>query len=166
MADKKIRIKVSEIRALVREAIGEASTTSSRQGMITAGDDPDDKRLCDCNEGEHEPGCSYSVKEVAVRSNASKKVNVEPVVEFRSFDDDFAEKLSDKKYEEMAKQLYLAWSERGIDVDWAGVVNLYARNHSKNLATEIDKTKLYEKVLNLVEKHLDDMPYNRSQEKP
>ncbi len=190
MSDKKVRIKVSEIRALVRKAIGEASTITSRQGMITAGDDPDDKRLCDCNEGEHEPECFYgnNMKEVAsdwedtvktttkdpwdlasMKSKSEKshkKESVEPVMEFRSFDDDFAEKLSDKKYEEMARQLYLAWSERGIDVDWAGVVNLYARNHSKNLATENDKTKLYEKVLNLVEKHLDAMPYNRSQERP
>lgn len=113
MSDKKIRIKVSELRALVREAMGDSPISGQAEKDAL--------------------GCS-------------------DIVEFRSFDDDFAEKLSDKKYEVMAKQLYDAWSKRGVDVDWAGVVNLYARNHSKNLATEIDKTKLYEKVLSLVEK--------------
>ncbi len=106
MSDKKIRIKVSELRALVREAMGASSPS-----------DP------------------------PARS----------IVEFQNFDDDF-DKLTDKKYNEMAKQLYDAWAKRGVDVDWAGVVNLYARNHSKNLATEIDKTKLYEKVLTFVER--------------
>ncbi len=113
MSDKKIRIKVSELRALVREAMGDAPISEPvEQDMLGRSD----------------------------------------ITEFRSFDDDFADKLSDKKYEAMAKQLYDAWSERGVDVDWAGVVNLYARNHSKNLAAEIDKTKLYEKVLSLVER--------------
>lgn len=118
MSDKKIRIKVSELRALVRETMSSTSVNP-----VLEIDEPTKDGL----------GCSN-------------------VVEFRSFDDDFAEKITDKKYEAMAKQLHNAWSERGVDVDWAGVVNLYARNHSKNLAAEIDKSKLYEKVLNLVEK--------------
>ncbi len=119
MTDKKIRIKVSELRALVREAMGEAPANP----LMAEVDEP--------------------AEDMLGRSD---------ITEFRSFDDDFADKLSDKKYEAMAKQLYDAWSERGVDVDWAGVVNLYARNHSKNLAAEIDKTKLYEKVLSFVEK--------------
>lgn len=123
MSDKKIRIKVSELRAMVREAMGEGPIPEPvKQDML---------------------GCSE-------------------ITEFRSFDDDFADKLSDKKYEAMAKQLYDAWSERGVDVDWAGVVNLYARNHSKNLAAEIDKTKLYEKVLNLVERDHKQMSAGRN----
>ena len=113
MSDKKIRIKVSELRALVREAMGDAPISEPvEQDMLG-------------------------------RSG---------ITEFRSFDDDFADKLSDKKYTEMAKQLYDAWSARGVDGEWAGVVNLYARTPSTNLATEIDKTKLYEKVLTFVER--------------
>jgi len=119
MTDKKIRIKVSELRVLVREAMGEAPA----KPMMVEADEP-----------------------------VEDKLGRSDITEFRSFDDDFADKLSDKKYEAMAKQLYDAWSERGVDVNWAGVVNLYARNHSKNLAAEIDKTKLYEKVLSFVEK--------------
>lgn len=106
MEDKRFRVKVSELRAILREVI---------EGLRPA-----------------EP-------------------QAPPIVEFRSFDEDFAEKLTDKKYESMASKLYNAWPERGADVDWLGVVNLYARNHSKNLATEIDRTKLYEAVLSLVE---------------
>jgi hypothetical protein len=127
MSDKKIRIKVSELRALVREAMGEASTVTSRQTLMSAADEPE-------------------VEDMLGKSD---------ITEFRSFDDDFAEKFSDRKYEEMARELYNAWSQRGVDVDWAGVVNLYARNHSKNLAMDIDKSKLYEKVLTFVERDFD-----------
>jgi hypothetical protein len=119
MIEKKIQIKVSELRALVREAMSPSRAKSLSTNF---------------------------------EKHSKDKLGNSKIVEFRSFDEDFAEKLSDKKYEAMAKQLYDAWSERGVDVDWAGVVNLYARNHSQNLAAEIDKTKLYEKVLSFVEK--------------
>lgn len=75
----------------------------------------------------------------------------EQLDEFHDFEDDFADKITDKRYEAMAKEIYDAWSDRSADVDWAGVVNLFARNRSKNLSQEVDKTKLYEKVLSLVE---------------
>ncbi len=125
MSDKMIRIKVSKIRALVREALGEeASTVTSRQTIMTA----DDSKKSD-----------------------EKDELLNDLQEVYGFDELFVDKLNDKKYESMAKQIFDAWSERGVDVDWLGVVNLFARNHSKNLAQEVDKTKLYEKVLNLVE---------------
>jgi len=198
MTDKKIRIKVSELRTLVREALN----TAGRQNMMAQGDDSDvdlhdgkgKEQLTDVDlDGKEQlndveldekapPGWEGTVK--AMKKNkdienpwalawsmknkgekSHKKESVEPVVEFRSYDDDFAEKITDRKYEAMAKQLYLAWSERGVDVDWGGVVNLYARNHSKNLATEIDKTKLYEKVLNFVEQHLNSDPLSKAKGK-
>ena len=202
MSDKKIRIKVSELRTLVREAMSEASTIAGRQNMMTQGDDrrpPSNNADLDDGKGLElladdeikevtPPGfekavkamkkdksvdnpfaVAWSMKKKGFKPSDTKTKKVESrdpnIVEFRSFDDDFADKLTDKKYEEMAKQLFLAWSERGVDVDWAGVVKLYARNHSKNLATEIDSSKLYEKVLNLVEKHENENPLQRAKGK-
>lgn len=187
MSDKKIRIKVSELRQLIREAMN--PPIASRQNMIQASDDEEDaddalhngkgkEQLNDSDLAEVAPpgwegtvkamkkdkdidnpwALAWSMKDKGYKSHKkdTKKESKEPVVELRSFEDDFAEKISDKKYEAMAKQIFDAWHERGVDVDWAGVVNLFARNHSKNLGQEVDKTKLYEKVLDLVEKSAED----------
>lgn len=135
MSDKMIRIKVSELRKLVREAMN--APIASRQGMIQAADSEDDADHLQNGKGKEQ-------------LNDSDDLN-----EFHNFEDDFVARLSDKKYEAMAKQIFDAWASRDTDVDWAGVVNLFARNHSKNLGQEVDKTKLYEKVLDLVERHAD-----------
>jgi hypothetical protein len=135
MSDKMIRIKVSELRKLVREAMN--APVASRQGMIQAADSEDDTDNSQAGKSKEQLNDSDDLKE------------------FHSFENDFAQRLSDKKYEGMAKQIFDAWASRDTDVDWAGVVNLFARNHSKNLGQEVDKTKLYEKVLDLVERHAD-----------
>jgi hypothetical protein len=135
MSDKMIRIKVSELRKLVREAMN--APVASRQGMIQAADGEDDTDNSQAGKSKEQLNDSDDLKE------------------FHSFENDFAQRLSDKKYEGMAKQIFDAWASRDTDVDWAGVVNLFARNHSKNLGQEVDKTKLYEKVLDLVERHAD-----------
>ncbi len=70
--------------------------------------------------------------------------------------EDLDSKMTDKRYDDMAKRVFDAWSERGVDVDWMRVVQIYARNNSKNLATKVDTQKLYEKVLSLVEERADD----------
>lgn len=131
MSDKKIKIKVSALRKLIRESL-EVGSAPRRQSVVTSADE------------EENPLQNGKGKE--------QLNDDDNIVEFRSFDEDFASKIGDKKYQDMAKQIFDAWSERGVDVDWAGVVNLFARNHSKNLGQEVDKTKLYEKVLDLVEK--------------
>lgn len=135
MSGKTIRIKVSELRKLVREAMN--APIASRQSMIQASDEEDSDNLQN-GKGVEQLNDSDDLKE------------------FHSFEDDFVARLSDKKYEAMAKQIFDAWASRDTDVDWAGVVNLFARNHSKNLGQEVDKTKLYEKVLDLVERHADE----------
>src|SRR5574338_134999 len=131
MSDKKIKIKISELRKLIREAIEGGAPVAPTTAIVSDEDGGD-------------PLHNEKGKE--------QLTDADTVVEFRSFDEDFALKITDKKYQDMAKQIFDAWSERGVDVDWAGVVNLFARNHSKNLGQEVDKTKLYEKVLDLVEK--------------
>lgn len=178
MSDKKIRIKVSELRAMIREALGETPTIASRQSMMVTSDDED--KGPDLNDGRGKeqlndademaevapPGFEKVVKGLKKNKDVDnpwavawsmKNKGAKPtkesreIVELHSYEQDFAEKLSDKKYEMMAKEIYNAWASKDTDVDWAGVVNLYARNHSKNLGQEVDKTKLYEKVLDLVE---------------
>ncbi len=148
MSDKKLLIKVSQLRALIREALGETPTIASRQSMMTTTDDDDDQGP-DLNDGKGKEQLN-DVDEVA---ESAKPRNSRDVCELHSYEQDFAEKLSDKKYAMMAQEIFGAWASHDTDVDWAGVVNLFARNHSKNLGQEVDKTKLYEKVLDLVEKN-------------
>jgi len=179
MSDKKIRIKVSELRALVREALNQ--NIASRQSMmVTADGEEEDKepnlhdgrgkeQLNDADEMDEvsPPGYEKVVKGIKKNKDVDnpwavawsmKNKGIKPkneareLEEFHDFENDFVERLSDKKYEQMAKELYDAWASKDVDVDWAGVVDLYARNHSKNLGQKVDKTKLYEKVLDLVEK--------------
>lgn len=193
MSDKKIRIKVSELRSLIREAMGnDGSTIASRQTMIQAGDEEEPKEkepLLDGDVGEFDTknwvkdpaeldevapeGWEGTVKAMKKHKevenpwalanwmkdqgyHSHKEESVarsnETLEEFKSFDDDFAEKIHDKQYEAMAKQIFDAWNSRDMDVNWAGVVDIFARNHSKNLGQKVDKTKLYEKVLDIVEK--------------
>ncbi len=140
MSDKKIRIKMSELRAMIREAL--AQPIADRQST------DDEEKLNDDDKGKEQLNDADEMVETV--SPDSEKREIE---EFHSFEQDFAEKLSDKKYQSMAKQIFDAWASKDADVDWAGVVNIFARNHSKNLGQQIDKTKLYEKVLDLVEKH-------------
>lgn len=178
MSDKKIRIKVSELRALIREAMG--TTIIGRQSMVTsADDDKDDKvdlhngkgkeQLNDADEMSEvsPPGYEKIVKGIkknkdvdnpwavawSMKDNGIKpKRESREIEEFVDYEQDFSERLSEKKYELMAQEIFNAWGSKDTDVDWAGVVNLFARNHSKNLGQKVDKTKLYEKVLDLVEK--------------
>ena len=145
MSDKKVLIKVSELRAMIREALGETPTIASRQSMMTTGDDDEGPDLAD-GKGQEQLNDIDEVTESVRRKKSSN------ICELHSYEQDFAEKLSDKKYTMMAKEIFSAWASHDTDVDWAGVVNLFARNHSKNLGQEVDKTKLYEKVLDLVEK--------------
>jgi hypothetical protein len=145
MSDKKLLIKVSELRALIREALGETPSIASRQSMMNTADDDEAPDLSD-GKGKEQLN---DVDEV-VESAKSKRRDI---VELNSYEQDFAEKLTDKKYTMMAQEIFNAWASHDTDVDWAGVVNLFARNHSKNLGQEVDKTKLYEKVLDLVEKN-------------
>ncbi len=134
MSDKKILIKVSQLRALLREAIG--STITGRQSMVTSADEEPARSALDDGKGKEQLNDGDALEE------------------FHDFENDFVERLSDKKYEAMAKQIFDAWGDKeDADVDWEGVVALFARNHSKNLGQLVDKTKLYEKVLDLVEKH-------------
>jgi hypothetical protein len=136
MSAKMIKIKVSQLRALIREAIG--STITGRQSMVVSAD-------------EKEPNSNLNDGKGKEQLN-----DVDAVNEFHNFENDFVERLSDKKYEAMAKQIFDAWGDKeDADVDWEGVVSLFARNHSKNLGQLVDKSKLYEKVLDLVEKHED-----------
>ena len=146
MSEKKIRVKVSELRVLIREAL--APPITSRQSMIVAGDDEDDGPDLGDGKGKEQLNDVDAVKEDAKVRRESRDI-----IEFTSYEQDFAEKLSNQKYEAMAKQIFDAWGTKDVDVDWAGVVNIFARNHSKNLGQEVDKTKLYEKVLDLVEAH-------------
>ena len=143
MSDKTIRIKVSELRKLVREAM--TPPIATRQSMIQSADE-EEQPGPDLNDGKGKEQLNDS--DTVMESN-------DPIAEFHSFERDFEERLSDKKYEAIAKQIFDAWSSRDTDVDWAGVVKLFARNHSKNLGQEVDQTKLYEKVLDLVEKHVE-----------
>ena len=73
--------------------------------------------------------------------------------EFTDYAAEFQMDYDDRRYRQMAREIFNQWQERGPDVDWAGVVDLYARNRAKYLAAEIDKSKLYEKVLDVVENH-------------
>lgn len=150
MSDKKIKIKVSELRKLIRETL-EASPTASADKCSTCGG----RGRCFTWCPEQYVTQDGDTKDDTLQNGKGKEQlnDGDTVVEFRSFDEDFASKITDKKYQDMAKQIFDAWAERGVDVDWAGVVNLFARNHSKNLGQEVDKTKLYEKVLDIVEKH-------------
>lgn len=147
MSDKKIRVKVSELRVMIREAMN--PTIASRQSMMVTADKEEEPKLepyLDNGKGKEQ------LNDVDEVTESSKK-RKEPVIEFHSYEQDFAEKLSDRKYESMAKQIFDAWASKDTDVDWAGVVNIFARNHSKNLGQEVDRSKLYEKVLDLVEAH-------------
>lgn len=147
MSDKKVLIKVSELRAMIREALGETPTIASRQSTMTADDDDDEGPDLADGKGKEQLN---DVDEMTESFKPKKSGNI---CELHSYEQDFAEKLSDKKYAMMAQEIFNAWASHDTDVDWAGVVNLFARNHSKNLGQEVDKTKLYEKVLDLVEKN-------------
>lgn len=185
MADKKIRIKASELRAMIREALNQ--NIASRQSMMVTADGEDEDKEPNLHDGKGKeqlndadevaevapPGyekvvkgikknkdvdnpwaVAWSMKNKGIKpKHESKESNeAQELEEFHDYEHDFVEKLSDKKYEMMATEIYNAWKSRDVDVDWAGVVDLYARNQSKNLGQKVDKTKLYEKVLDLVEK--------------
>lgn len=92
---------------------------------------------------------------MSMMSTADEDPKEEILPEFADWAQGFQDSYDNKRYEQLARQVFDAWPHHGPDVDWAKVVDIYVKNRAKNVHTELDKDKLYEKVLNLAEDHYD-----------
>lgn len=88
-------------------------------------------------------------------STADEKPEEKILPEFADWAQGFQDNYDNKRYEVIARQVFDSWPEHGQDVDWSKVIDIYIKTRAKNLHTELDKDKLYEKVLNLAEDHFD-----------
>jgi hypothetical protein len=169
----KKQVKVSELRQAIREAIAEKmgqvplkcpDCGSRNVGLWSISGDVKNPDWVECNK------CGASGRiaryEIVEASNTMGRMNFmstadedptddEPLEEFADWAQGFQDSYDNKRYEQLARQVFDAWPHHGPDVDWAKVVDIYVKNRAKNVHTELDKDKLYEKVLNLAEDHYD-----------
>lgn len=172
--DNKIKISRKQLRALVREMLGVDQRDAHSAICPNCGSDDVETWAADGESLDADYGeclsCKYSndvdafleVEEastVMTRSNfitASKDDNDEDLEQLEEFYDwavDHKGRFDEKRYDLMAKQVYDSWPEHGQEVDWSKVVDVFLRLRSKNVHSEVDRDKLYEKVLSYAENH-------------
>jgi hypothetical protein len=168
------KIKVSELRQAIRSALsenlGEVPLKCPGCGSRNVGTwsiagnikDPDWAECKKCGASGR-----LSKYEIVEASNTMGRMNFitsddkeekdeqEALEEFADWSQGFQDNYNNKRYEMLARQIYNNWPNHGADVDWAKVIDLFLDSRMKNLHTELDKDKLYEKVLNLAEDHFD-----------
>jgi hypothetical protein len=92
---------------------------------------------------------------MSMMSTADEDPDDKILPEFADWAQGFQNNYDNKRYETIARQVFNAWPHHERGVDWAKVVDIYIKSRTKNLHTELDRDKLYEKVLNLAEDHYD-----------
>lgn len=170
----KKKIKVSELRQAIRSAIAEGlgqvplkcpGCGSRNIGLWSISGDAKDPDWAECKK------CGASGRiaryEIVEASNTMGRMNFmstaddeeedegEALEEFADWAQGFQDNFDNKRYETIARQVYDNWPHREPDVDWSKVVDVYVKNRAKNVHSELDKDKLYEKVLSLAEDHYD-----------
>jgi hypothetical protein len=173
----KKKIKVSELRQAIRSAIAEGlgqvplkcpGCGSRDIGLWSISGEVKDPDWAECKK------CGASGRiaqyELVEASNTMGRMNfmstadedeeeTEAIEEFADWAQGFQDNFDNKRYETIARQVFNNWPHRGPDVDWAKVVDVYIKSRAKNIHSELDKNKLYEKVLSLAEDNYDgDIP--------
>jgi hypothetical protein len=167
-------IKVSELRQAIRDAITESmgqvplkcpGCGSRDIGLWSVAGDVKDPDWAECKKcGASGRIAKYEIVEASTtmgRMNFMSTADEEEVdedealEEFADWAQGFQDNYDNKRYEVIARQVFDGWPHHGKDVDWAKVLDLYLQNRTKNLHTELDKDKLYEKLLDLAEDHYD-----------
>lgn len=139
---KKAKIRVSEIRNLLKDILSEAVCSKCLKG-----------KKCDkCIKDEQ---LSTFGRSNFVTASDSSNEEEENINEFADWAAGFQEDFDNKHYEQLARQIYDDWPQHSNDVDWSIVLDTYIKNRKKNIHTEIDKDKLYEKLLSYVESRYD-----------
>lgn len=141
---QKVKIKVSEIRNLIRDILSEAVCSECTN----------DKSCDECLMDEQLSTVGRS-NFMTASDNSSEEE--EAINEFTDWAAGFQEDFDNKRYEQLARQIYDDWPEHGTEVDWANVLDIYIKNRKKNIHTEIDKDRLYEKLLSYAESRYDGM---------
>ena len=174
LTNKKTKIKVSELRRMVREvlvenygdfdlkcpdcgALDDQITTWAEDGVSS---EADQGECTQC--GSYGPIDKFYQQEEAAttmtRSNfvtCGDEKDDERLSEFADWAVNFQDNYDEKRYEILARQVYNDWPDHNTDVDWADVVDKFLKHRTKVLGAELDKNKLYEKVLSYVENHYD-----------
>ncbi len=163
--NKKTKIKVSELRNIIRESVGHIPLKCPDCGS-------NDIQLWSISGNVKNPdwveckkcGASGRIEnyEIVEASNTMGRMNFMntsddehqedvPLEEFADWAQGFQDNYDEQKYEILARQVYDSWPHHDPDVDWLKVVDIYMKNRVKNLHLEFDKNKLYEKLLSYVE---------------
>jgi hypothetical protein len=167
-------VKVSELRQAIRDAITESmgqvplkcpGCGSRDVGLWSVAGDVKNPDWAECKKcGASGRISTYEIVEASTtmgRMNFMSTADEEEVdedkalEEFADWAQGFQDNYDNKRYEMIARQVFDSWPHHGKDVDWAKVLDIYVKNRDKNLHTELDKDKLYEKLLDLAEDHYD-----------
>lgn len=170
----KKNVKVSELRQAIRDAITESlgqcplkcpGCGSKEIGLWSVAGDVKNPDWAECKKcGASGRISSYEIVEQASTMSRMNFMNTadkdeeddnQALEEFADWAQGFQDNYDNKRYEILARQVFDSWPHKGPDVDWSKVIDVFIKNRVKNLHAELDKNKLYEKVLNLAEDHFD-----------
>lgn len=172
--DNKIKLSRKQLRALVREMLGADRYESQRVVCPSCGSSDVETWAADGKSFDADYGeclsCEHSddidaflsteeASTVMTRSNFitasddQKDEELKQLEEFYDWAVDHKGRFDEKRYDLMAKQVYDSWPDHSQEVDWSKVVDIFLRLRSKNVHSEVDKDKLYEKVLSYAENH-------------
>lgn len=169
------KVKVSELRKAIRSALSENNIEnvplkcpdcgSRNIGLWSIEGNVKNPDWAECKKcGASGRISTYAVIEASSTmgrtnfmntSDEDETVKDETLEEFADWAQGFQDNYNNKRYEILARQVFDSWPHRGPDVNWSKVIDNFLKNRVKNLHVELDKDKLYEKVLNLVEDNYD-----------